>query len=101
MKDVLHQAVTSGTGKRANSKLFNVCGKTGTAQMVNPSGGYYAQKYNASFMGFAPAEKAAVCIVVTARGPHPVHFGGSVAGPAFKNIAERTLRYMGVVEERI
>ena len=62
--------------------------------MVNPNGGYYENKYNATFTGFAPMKEPLVSIVVTARDPHPIHFGGSVAGPAFKKIAERTLGYL-------
>ncbi len=94
MKDALRRVVTDGTGRRARSKLYDTCGKTGTAQMVNPAGGYYPDKYNATFVGFAPMELPAVSIVVTARDPHPVHFGGSVAGPTFKRITERTLQYL-------
>jgi cell division protein FtsI/penicillin-binding protein 2 len=62
--------------------------------MVNPEGGYFKNKYNASFIGFAPKEKPLICVVVTARNPRPVHFGGSVAGPTFKKIAEKTLQYL-------
>ena len=94
MKDILRKVVTEGTGKRARSKLYQTCGKTGTAQMVNPRGGYYPDKYHATFIGFAPKDIPAISIVVTAADPHPVHFGGSVAGPAFKKIAERTLQYL-------
>lgn len=95
MKEILRSVVTDGTGRRAGSKLYDVCGKTGTAQMVNPAGGYYKDKYDATFVGFAPAKDPVVCIVVVAHDPHPVHFGGSVAGPAFSKIAERTLQYLG------
>ncbi len=94
MKEAMHMAVTDGTGRKANSKLYEVCGKTGTAQMVNPNGGYYDNKYYATFVGFAPMNKPALVIVVIAKDPHPVHFGGSVAGPAFKDIAERSLKYL-------
>ncbi|RKY42930.1 MAG: penicillin-binding protein [Candidatus Makaraimicrobium thalassicum] len=94
MKDALRYAVTDGTGRYAASKLYAMCGKTGTAQMVDPEGGYYPDKYNSTFIGFAPLESPAVSIVVAARDPHPVYFGGSVAGPVFKRIAERTLQYM-------
>ena len=95
MKDALSHVVSDGTGRRASSRLFEACGKTGTAQMVKPEGGYYENKYNATFVGFAPREEPVVVILVTARDPHPVHFGGSVAGPAFKNIAEGSIRYLG------
>ena len=94
MKDIMSEVVSAGTGRRAASRGFEACGKTGTAQMVNPAGGYYENKYHATFIGFAPKEDPLVSIVVTATDPHPVHFGGSVAGPAFKNIAERTMQYL-------
>jgi len=95
MKEILRRVVTDGTGRRARSKTYDICGKTGTAQMVNPAGGYYKNKYDATFIGFAPVEDPVVSIVVVAHDPHPVHFGGSVAGPAFRKIAERTLQYLG------
>ncbi|MBD3426218.1 MAG: penicillin-binding protein [Candidatus Omnitrophica bacterium] len=94
MKDALSQVVSSGTGRRARSESFEACGKTGTAQMVNPEGGYYGNKYNATFVGFAPKEDPLVTILVTASDPHPVYFGGSVAGPVFKEIAERSIQYL-------
>ena len=94
IKEAMRMVITDGTGRRANSKLFKMCGKTGTAQMVNPNGGYYDNKYYATFIGFAPMDKPALAIVVIAKDPHPVHFGGSVAGPAFKGIAERSLQYI-------
>jgi len=94
MKNIMHEVVLNGTGRRAASKIYEFCGKTGTAQAVDPNGGYYPNKYNATFIGFAPKERPLVSIVVTAYDPHPVHFGGSVAGPAFKRIAERTLQYL-------
>ncbi len=86
--------MTDGTGKPAGSKKYKFCGKTGTAQIANPYGGYYADKYNATFIGFAPKDNPVISIVVTVQNPRPIHFGGFVAGPAFKNIAERTLQYL-------
>jgi len=94
MKKILREAVKVGTGKLANSKEYEICGKTGTAQMVNPAGGYFDSKYHATFIGFAPMDKPRIAMVVTASDPHPVHFGGNVAGPTFKNITERVLQYL-------
>lgn len=93
-KGVLKLVVTNGTGTRAKSGLYEIGGKTGTAQMVKPEGGYYPDKYNATFIGFAPVDVPEVSIVIVARNPHPVYFGGSVAAPTFKNIAERVLQYL-------
>ncbi len=95
MRTVLHAVVTEGTGQFAKSSLYELCGKTGTAQMVKPDRGYYDNKYHSTFVGFAPFEKPVLSIVVTAKEAHPYHFGGTVAGPAFKNVAERTLQYLG------
>lgn len=90
----LRQVVVVGTGQKANSEKYPTCGKTGTAQLVNPNGGYYQNKYIATFIGFAPYDKPVISIVVIAREPHPAHFGGTVAGPAFRNIAEKTMQYL-------
>ncbi|MFH1395384.1 MAG: penicillin-binding transpeptidase domain-containing protein [Candidatus Omnitrophota bacterium] len=94
MKDVLRYVVTDATGRRAASDLYELCGKTGTAQMVNPEGGYYKNKHDATFVGFAPMDNPLISIVVAIYDPHPVYSGGKVAAPAFKNIAERILQYI-------
>jgi cell division protein FtsI (penicillin-binding protein 3) len=95
IKAALRDVVTVGTGKQAGSKIYETCGKTGTAQMVDPKGGYYPDKYYATFIGFAPVEEPMISIVVIARDPRPLHFGGTVAGPTFRRVAERTLEYLG------
>ncbi|MFH1846501.1 MAG: penicillin-binding transpeptidase domain-containing protein [Candidatus Omnitrophota bacterium] len=99
MKDALKYVVEIGTGRHAKSELYDLCGKTGTAQMVDPDGGYYKNKYDATFMGFAPAEDPRISIVITAADPGPVYFGGRVAGPAFKNMAERIIQYLEMNSE--
>jgi cell division protein FtsI/penicillin-binding protein 2 len=101
MKDIMQNVVTDGTGRFAFSEKYDLCGKTGTAQMVDPGGGYYDNKYNATFLGFAPKQDPAVSIVVAAFDPHPSYFGGTVSGPAFKRIAERVLEYLGVPKKNI
>jgi cell division protein FtsI (penicillin-binding protein 3) len=98
MKKVLRKVITDGTGRNAMSKKYETCGKTGTAQMVDPAGGYFPDKYYATFMGFAPKENPLISVVVVARDPKPNHFGGTVAGPAFKGIVEKTLEYLGAEE---
>ncbi|MBF0494742.1 MAG: penicillin-binding protein 2 [Candidatus Omnitrophica bacterium] len=95
MKDILEAVVLIGTGKKAFSEKYTMCGKTGTAQVANPGKGYYADRYNASFVGFAPKDKPQIAFAVIAKEPRGVHFGGSIAGPAVKNIVERVLDYMG------
>src|SRR5262249_21655534 len=49
-----------------------------------------------SFVGFAPAEEPVVAIVVTIDEPHGHYYGGEVAAPVFRNIAEKALRYLAI-----
>lgn len=89
-----------GTGTRASLSGFKVAGKTGTAQKADlKKGGYAKGKYVASFLGFVPAEKPLLAIVVTIDEPEGDFFGGVIAAPVFKEIASQTLNYLGVVPE--
>jgi len=101
MRLLLREVVESGTGRNAKSSLYSIGGKTGTAQKANlEDGGYYKDKYVATFMGFLPVEKPRIVIVVTVDEPQPVHFGGVVSAPAFKNIAEKVMLYLTVSENK-
>lgn len=84
-----------GTGTRAALDGFQVAGKTGTAQKPE-RGGYSDSKYYASFMGFVPADSPRLSIIVVVDEPQPVHTGGYVAAPAWKDIARQALPYLGV-----
>jgi len=85
-----------GTGVQAALEGYSVCGKTGTAQKTDESGTYTKGKYVASFVGFVPAENPAITILVVVDEPRGQHFGGVVAGPAFKKIAYETLSYLNI-----
>lgn len=86
---------TGGTGTRAAIEGFRVAGKTGTAQKVDPiSKGYSATKRTASFIGFVPAEKPQLAILVVIDEPSSSPYGGVVAAPAFREIAFNTLCYL-------
>lgn len=89
-----------GTGTKAALPGYLVAGKTGTAQKVNlEEGGYYSSKYIASFVGFLPVENPAISIIVVADDPQGSHYGGTVCGPAFRKIADRTVRYLRIPPE--
>ena len=84
-----------GTCTEAAIEGFHVAGKTGTAQKV--INGAYSNRYYASFVGFVPAEDPKFVLLVTCDDPTVgSRYGGSASGPAFKAIAERTLKYMHV-----
>lgn len=97
MKEILQTVVEDGTGKKARIPGFSVAGKTGTAQIPNPvSGGYYSDRYIASFIGFTPVEDPEIVMAVVVEAPRKKTHGGSVAGPIFKQIGEKVLFHMGV-----
>jgi cell division protein FtsI (penicillin-binding protein 3) len=86
-----------GTGKRARLEGWRVAGKTGTAQKADPvSGGYSADRRFSSFVGFAPAEQPRVVIGVFVDEPKGEVYGGEVAAPAFREIAEYAMKTLGV-----
>lgn len=90
-----------GTAIEAAVDGYLVAGKTGTAQKADYiKGGYAKDKWLASFIGFAPADEPAVVISVVIDEPVIAHYGGTVAGPVFRRIAEVTLRHMGVAPDR-
>lgn len=84
-----------GTGVKARVEGFRVGGKTGTAQKV--IGGHYSETdYMASFVGFLPEEAPEIAMIVVVDNPQPLHTGGSVAAPVFGEVAEQTVRYLGL-----
>ena len=86
-----------GTGKRARPEGWRVAGKTGTAQKPDPvSGGYSADRNFSSFVGFAPAESPRVVIGIFIDEPKGETYGGEVAAPPFREIAEYALKMLGV-----
>ncbi|AYY12839.1 hypothetical protein EF847_09065 [Actinobacteria bacterium YIM 96077] len=84
-----------GTGADVALDGYRVAGKTGTAQRVDPECGCYSQ-YNASFMGFAPAEDPRYVVVVSLMNPRNGNSGGALAGPAFHDIMRFALENGGV-----
>ena len=72
-----------------------VAGKTGTAQKAI-RGGYSLDRFVASFAGYVPADRPQLAILVVIDEPKGAEYGGTVAAPAFKEIAESTLRYLNV-----
>ena len=86
-----------GTGVEAAIPGFRVAGKTATAQKVDPKTGKYSQeKYVASFVGFVPADKPRLVVAVVLDEPVIGRYGGDLAGPVFRRVAEAALRTMGV-----
>jgi cell division protein FtsI (penicillin-binding protein 3) len=86
-----------GTGRLARVSDFVVAGKTGTAQMVNPTtGAYYQSRLVASFVGFLPADDPRLVILVVLYDVAHGHFGGLTAAPVFSEIASGALSDLNV-----
>ena len=97
VRAMLEQAVQSGgTGPRARVVGWRVAGKTGTAHKQE-NGGYAANKYLSSFVGFAPVSAPRLVIAVMIDEPASgQYYGGAVAAPVFAQVMQGALRMMGV-----
>ncbi len=98
LSNMLHGVVEEGgTGMKAAIEGYDVAGKTGTAQVIDPETGTYSpDRYMSSFVGFAPASDPAVAVLVIIQEPEGRGFGGQVAAPVFHNVMLHTLRYLGI-----
>lgn len=93
-------ASEEGTGVLAASLEYPTAGKTGTAQKPSRHGGYMKDRYYASFVGFAPADDPRVVVYVGIDEPEGYYYGGQVAAPAFREVVEKTLKYLKVPSRR-
>ena len=90
-----------GTGTMANVDGFDVAGKTGTAQKADPiHGGYSANKRVASFVGFVPAKNPRLVDLGLFDEPEVNVYGGVVAAPVFRNVAQGALRHLAVAPQK-
>jgi cell division protein FtsI/penicillin-binding protein 2 len=87
-----------GTASEVSVPGYTLAGKTGTAQVAE-NGTYSETKYIASFIGFAPAQNPQLLAAVIVDQPQGEIYGGSVAAPAFGQIAAFALPYLGVAPE--
>lgn len=95
---LLVRVTEAGTGKQAQIDGFTVAGKTGTAQKVDPHTGRYSAKDRmSSFVGFVPAEDPALVVLAVLDSPQKATYGGVVAAPVFRAVAEYGLTRRGVL----
>ena len=96
--DMLVSVVSKGHGKKAGVVGYKVAGKTGTAQIPKPEGGYEENEDNLgvfihSFAGFAPAEDPRYAMIVRLDRPKTKEFSASTAAPFFGDISNFLLNY--------
>lgn len=103
VNSALQEVVSSrGTAPLARISGFPVAGKTGTAQRVDPKGGYTPGKYVVSFAGYFPASNpqvAGIVLVDDPRTPGTSIYGGTIAAPIFARIGEGFARQLDLVPE--
>jgi len=100
VKNILKTVITEGgTGVNAALDRYTACGKTGTARKLDENGEYSKTRHTASFIGFAPADNPEIAILVIIDEPQGKYYGGIVAAPVFKQIAQQTLNYLNVPPE--
>lgn len=86
-----------GTAGMARIQEFEVAGKTGTAQKIDPvTRRYSSHLFVSSFVGYVPADDPRLAIIVVVNEPKGAIYGGVVAAPVFKNIADQVLTYLSV-----
>ncbi|HXK36439.1 MAG TPA: penicillin-binding protein 2 [Candidatus Paceibacterota bacterium] len=99
LRDMLVSVVDKGFDK-ARIARYDVAGKTGTAQIASPEGGYLEKEYNHSFVGFAPASNPQFTILIKLERPQGVTFAADSLTPAFHDMAVFLLNYLNVSPTR-
>ncbi|MDP6542074.1 MAG: penicillin-binding protein 2 [Phycisphaerales bacterium] len=98
-RKIMGAVMTEGTGRKSQSDLYDLFGKSGTAQLPRADGkGYFEDRYTASFIAGAPLDDPAIVVVCVIDDPDKkiAHYGGEVAGPVVRDIINETLQYLGV-----
>jgi cell division protein FtsI (penicillin-binding protein 3) len=89
-KKMMEGVVERGTATNLQNANYKIAGKTGTAQIAKGKGGYAQKSYQASFVGYFPAESPIYsCIVVVNSPSNGVYYGNLVAGSVFKEISDK------------
>jgi len=99
-RQIMHEVMLQGTGRRARSNLYTMFGKTGTAQMPKArGGGYHEDRYISSFIAGAPLDNPQLVVLCVIEDPDKslgTYYGGSTAGPVVRDLIDYTLPYLGI-----
>lgn len=103
LKEMLVAVVEKGTATQAGIPGVRIAGKTGTAQQLT-NGEYDRKNYTASFVGYYPADKPRVAMIVMLDRPTASIYGGQTAAPIFRRIVQKTMTMLKLdvsTQERI
>jgi len=98
-KRALGKVVTEGTLRRhAKSERYTMFGKSGTADLPRPGGGYFKDRHTSNVIAAAPYDEPRVIVICVIDDPDKSigHYGGTVAGPVVKDLVDGILEYEGV-----
>lgn len=96
LAEMMEKEVSEGGGNKASVKGYHFAGKTGTAEKLNPNGGYIANHYIASFVGFGPVEDPQIAVLIIIDDPVGIYYGGQIAAPVFSEIAAQVMRHLNI-----
>jgi cell division protein FtsI (penicillin-binding protein 3) len=98
LTDLLTQVVRDGTGRNARIPGYEVAGKTGTAQKLDPATRRYSRAPGVlSFAGFVPADDPRLAMLVLLDEPRTEQWGSEAAAPIFAAIGREALRHLNVL----
>jgi cell division protein FtsI (penicillin-binding protein 3) len=102
-REVLEMMATAtdedgGTARRGSVEGVRISAKTGTAQVRDPATGTYSESnYVASYLGIFPTEEPRIILYVVLHNPKgPAYYGGQIAAPVFRGVAEDLIGYLGI-----
>lgn len=98
-RQIMGKVMTEGTGRKSQSELYELFGKSGTAQLPRTDGkGYFEDRYIASFIAGAPIDDPKLVVLCVIDDPDRTigHYGGVVAGPVVRDVMDQSLQYLGV-----
>jgi len=101
VQEMMEDVVTKGTARNIKTDKYNFAGKTGTASVNYTKTDTEKKKYNASFVGYFPAEKPKYSMIVVIYEPHQEYYGNKVAAPAFRAIADRCFALKTELQEQL
>ena len=97
MEGVVQTKVQQGFNSMRFPDNYSVGGKTGTAQIADPAGGYYADRFNGTFIGFVGGNKPQYVIMVAIKQPKtPGYAGTTAAMPLFADLAHMLINNFNV-----
>jgi cell division protein FtsI/penicillin-binding protein 2 len=103
-REAMKGVIEEGTGRLSQSDRYQLFGKSGTAQLPRNGGkGYWDDRYVASFIAGAPYHEPRIIVLCVIDDPdkRKGHFGGTIAGPAARDVIEQTLNYLGVAPDKM